>query len=53
MLQSGEERGFQILMDVSKVVYEMQTHRGFYSQFYAKFPDLDDGGLMDFVSGKP
>ncbi len=40
-------------MNVSMVDYDSLRHRGFYSQFYAKFPDVDGGGLTDFVSGKP
>ncbi len=53
VLQGGGKQGFSMdSMDSRMVEYEVQTHTGFYSQFYAKFPDLDDGGLLDFVSAE-
>ncbi len=43
---------FRYTTEIRRVKYEMLTHTAFYSQFYAKFPVVDDGGLLEFVSAR-
>ncbi len=59
LLPEGREEPFRCAIEIRRVKYEMLTHNGFYSHFYAKFPDLDVGAHLahdnyarDFVTAR-